>query len=251
MDMRMVHSVVINENEASSGVMVVVHVQSQVPKPDIDEFVLKTGFMCLRSGISISCFPYGIDRIDPHAWMDWPKYHNMMERPTVTVDNVTYVAIRAKNHDEARSLYAAVLKRSAVPAALRAVVGSRSVLSDTQGAGAQSSLPPPNTSVQHPLETAEGDEVSDFAGSNGMGITGVTGAISMELRDVVNQMVSESVRGHVEELNRTLGEKIESLGQVLMTHFGGVIRHALTAPTDADHLGQQQLALRNDTHRNV
>jgi hypothetical protein len=49
MDMRMVHSVVINENEASSGVMVVVHVQSQVPKPDIDEFVLKTGFMCLRS----------------------------------------------------------------------------------------------------------------------------------------------------------------------------------------------------------
>jgi hypothetical protein len=77
--------------------------------------------------------------------------------------------------------------------------------------------------------------------------------MSVEMRNAVNQMVSESVQGHVAELNRTLGEKIESLGQVLMSHFGGVIRNALPAPVDAVQPGQlhRQLALRQDTHRNV
>jgi hypothetical protein len=247
MDMRMVHSLVVNENEASPGVMIVVHLQSQVPKPDTDEFVLKTGFMCLKSGMSISCFPYGMDRIEPHAWLDWPKYHNMMERPTITVDNVTYVAIRAKGHDDARGLYGAVLKRSAIPAAVRVRAGVRSELSTPQRVAAK-----PAKLVQHLMGEDAMEEVSDCVASVETFDTSPA-FMSVEMRNAVNQMVSESVQGHVAELNRTLGEKIESLGQVLMSHFSGAIRNALPAPVDAVQPGQlqRQLALRQDTHRNV
>jgi hypothetical protein len=115
LDMRRVHSVVINDNESSPGVMIVVHIQSQVPKPGVDEFVRKTGFMCLNSGISVAGCPFGLDRIEPHGWYDWPRYHNMLERPTVTVDGVTFVAIKAKQQDEARRSYIAVLRKGSSP----------------------------------------------------------------------------------------------------------------------------------------
>jgi BioD-like phosphotransacetylase family protein len=80
------------------------------------------------------------------------------------------------------------------------------------------------------------------------------GTLTQELREVVSQMVHETVQVHVAEIDRILEDKIASLGQVLMTHLGGVIRNALPAPVDAAQQGhqlQRQLLPRHNNPRNV
>jgi hypothetical protein len=237
LDMRRVHSVVINDNESSQGVMIVVHIQAQVPKPGVDEFVRKTGFMCLNSGISVAGCPFGLDRIEPHGWYDWPRYHNMLERPTVTVDGVTFVAIKAKHQDEARRSYIAVLKK-----------GSSPPLGTREGETQRPSALPPQTVGPMDEESGDGGGLASVA-TPLMG-----GTLTKELREVVSQMVHETVQVHVAEIDRILEDKIASLGQVLMTHLGGVIRNALPAPVDAAQQGhqlQRQLLPRHNNPRNV